>query len=156
MTSHSCCIRRCSLVAFALIGTLAGCAGRPAIYSSDKNLRRTSAQFAADAAKRHPYPADAPRGGTLPSRAQVGYMVDVLELVNLSDSDWDGFDIWVNKKYVVHVPFLAKNKLERVTFQMLFDDSGNSFPTDNSKVRVESVEVFKDGKMYDVNKQLAD
>jgi hypothetical protein len=51
---------------------------------------------------------------------------------------------------------MPKGKLERLTFQMLFDDAGNSFPTDNSKTRVETVEIYKDGKMYDMKTALAD
>jgi len=51
---------------------------------------------------------------------------------------------------------MEKGKLEVLPFQMIFDDGGNSFPTDNSKIRVESVELYKDGKMYDVTTKLAD
>jgi hypothetical protein len=136
-----------------------GCAGRPSILpNTDKNLRRTSAQFAADAAKRHPYKADAPRGGEIAGRAQVGYMLDILEIVNLSDTDWNDVEVWVNKKFVVHVPLVEKGaqRVKRFTFQMIFDDAGNSFPTDNNKTRVESVELYMDGKMFDVTTKLAD
>ena len=60
------------LVALLLVGC-AGCAGRPSLIpNADKSLRRTSAQFAADAAKRHPYKSDAPRGGEAVGRAQIG------------------------------------------------------------------------------------
>jgi len=136
---------------------LAGCAGRPSILpNTDKNLRKTSAQFAADAAKRQPYKSDAPRGGTIAARAQVGYMLDRLEVVNLSDTDWSNVEIWVNKKYVLFLPIMEKGKLKALPFQMLFDDGGNSFPTDNNKIRVETVEILKDGKLYDVTTKLAD
>jgi len=155
MTFHSR-TGRCLFVLAGLVATAVGCAGRPAIYSSDKALRKTSAEFAADAAKRQPYKADAPRGGEIAGRAQVGYMADVLEVANLSDADWDDVEIWVNKKYVVWVPKIAKGNLERLTFQMIFDDAGHSFPTDNSTVRVKNVEIYKDGKMYDMKTQLAD
>jgi hypothetical protein len=135
---------------------LAGCAGRPSILpNADKGLRKTSAQFAADAAKRQ-YKADAPRGGQIPGRAQVGYMLDRVEVVNLSDSDWADVEVWVNKKYVVHVPMMEKGKLKTLPFQMIFDEAGNNFPTDNSKHRVELVEIYKDGKTYDVTTKLAD
>lgn len=136
-----------------------GCAGRPSILpNADKTLRKTSAQFAADAAKRHPYKADAPRGGEIAGRAQVGYMLDWLEVANLSDTDWTDVEIWVNKKYVVAVPLMEKGaqRVTRFPFQMIFDDAGNNFPTDNNKTRIESVEVYKDGKMFDVTTKLAD
>jgi hypothetical protein len=140
-----------------LLGTIIGCAGRPQIFpNSDKSLRKTSAQFAADAANRHPYHADAPRGGTIAGRAQVGYSADLLELVNLSESDWQDVEVWVNKQYVVAVPAIEKGGLRRFTFQMMFDDSGNSFPTNNNKTRIETVEVFVDGKLHDVTTKLAD
>jgi hypothetical protein len=145
------------LSASMIAATILGCAGRPSLLpNSDKGLRKTSAQFAADAAKRQPYKSDAPRGGAIAARAQVGYSLNRLEIVNLSDTDWSDVEIWVNKKYVLFIPTMLKNKLEAIPFQMMFDDSGNSFPTDNSKIRVDTVEIFKDGKMYDVTKQLAD
>ncbi len=137
--------------------SLLGCAGRPSILpNADKNLHKTSAQFAADAAKRQPYKADAPRGGTIAGRAQVDYTFDFLDVANLSDADWDNVEIWVNKRYVVFVPKLVKGKLDRLPFQMIFDDAGNSFPTKNSGVRVEAVEIYKDGKMFDLTTKLAD
>ncbi|HVT89739.1 MAG TPA: hypothetical protein VHD56_12860 [Tepidisphaeraceae bacterium] len=142
-----------------LLGAAAGCAGRPQILpNSDASLRRSSAQFAADAAKRHPYKADAPRGGEIAARAQVGYMIDQLEVANLSDTDWDDVEVWVNKKYVIYIPKVEKgaDRVKVINFRMLFDESGNSFPTDNTKTRIESVEVYKDGKMYDVTTKLAD
>lgn len=149
------CIRRCS-IASVLLALLAGCAGRAAIYTSNPALRKTSAQFAADAAKRHPYKADAPRGGAIAGRTQIEYMFHYLEVVNLSDAAWDNFEVWLNQKYVVFVPKLEKGQLERLNFPMFFDDSGVSFSSDMSKGRIEKVEIYNDGKMYDVTKQLAD
>lgn len=144
------------------VGSIIGCNGRPQILPNrDKALNKTSAQFAADAAKRHPYKADAPRGGTIAGRAQTGYWVDVLDIANLSDADWENVEVWVNKKFVVGVPKMPAPKngapsLTHLTFQMLFDDAGNSFTTDNKKNRIETVEIYKDGKMYDVTTKLAD
>ena len=55
-----------------LIGSaalLGGCAGRAEIFpNSEPALRHTAAEFAADAAKRFPYKADAPRGGVAAAR----------------------------------------------------------------------------------------
>ena len=145
-----------ALTAIVLIA--AGCAGgRPALIPNpDKNLRKASAQFAADAAVRHPYKSQAPRGGEAVARAQVGYTLDRLDLVNLSADEWQDVEIWVNQKYVVHLPRIEPNTLKIIHFQMLYDDKGNYFPTNNKKVLVDKVEVFKDGKMYDVPVRLAD
>jgi hypothetical protein len=132
-----------------------GCSGRPSMLPNpDKELRRSSAEFAADAAKRHPYKADAPRGGEATARAQVGYVLDRLEVVNLSDEDWTDVEVWVNQAYVVHLPAMEKGKLKVMNFQMIFDEKGSYLPT--SGVRVNKVELLRDGKMYDVKLQLAD
>jgi hypothetical protein len=141
----------------AVTGLFAGCAGRPSIMpNSDKALRKTSAQFAADAARRHPYKADAPRGGEVAGRAQVGYVSDKLEVVNLSDHDWTDVEIWVNQNYVVYIPSIPQGKLKVFPFQMMFDANGSSFPTNNSKTRINKVELYMDGKMFDVTTKLAD
>jgi len=147
--------------ALALLITLTltaiGCAGRPALIPNpDKNLRKTSAEFAADAAKRHPYKKDAPRGGEAVARAQVGYTLNQIDLVNLSQEPWKDVEVWVNQNYVVFVPSMAPNKLKTLPFQMIFDDQGNYFPLDNKKTLVNKVEVYHDGKMYDVPVKLGD
>jgi hypothetical protein len=143
---------------FLILGS-AGCAGRTSLFrNSDPALRKPSTYFAADAAKRHPYPIDAPRAGDALARAQVGYTLNKIEILNLSDEDWNDIDVWVNQKYVVHIPNL-KAKRGRVTsidFQMLYDDKGNYFPISNMKTLVNTVEIHRDGKMYNVPLQLAD
>ena len=145
------------LVVLAIAAVLVGCAGRPSILPNpDKNLRKSSAHFAADAAKRHPYKSDAPRGGEAIGRAAVGYTLNQLDVVNLSDEQWDDVEIWVNQKYVVHLPKMEPNKLKTLNFQMLFDDKGNYFPINNRKVLVEKVEMLRDGKMYDIPVRLGD
>ena len=149
----------CCCVAFAIMLVLAagGCSGRPSLIpNSDKDLRRSSAQFAADAAKRFPYKADAPRGGEAIGRATVGYTLDQLDVVNLSQEEWNDVEIWVNQKYVVHLPKMLPNKLVTLNFQMIFDDKGDYFPTDNKKVLVNKVEMYKDGKMYEIPVRLGD
>jgi hypothetical protein len=139
--------------AMLLTVTVVGCAGRAELLpNSDKALRKTAAQFAADAAKRS-YKADAPRGGSAQARAQVGYMLKKLEIVNLSNEDWSDVEVWVNKKYVVFLPDMPKNVLRSVPFQMLYDDAGNSFPLNQ---HIDTVEISRDGKMYDVTTKLAD
>jgi hypothetical protein len=146
-----------SLLLLIAVAVLAGCSGRPSIFpNSDKSLRKTSAQFAADAAKRHPYKKDAPRGGEAVARAQVGYTLNQLDVVNLSQEPWNDVEVWVNQKYVVFLPSMPPNQLKSIPFQMLFDDQGSYFPLDNKKVLVTKVEAYRDGKMYDVPVKLGD
>jgi hypothetical protein len=135
-----------------------GCAGRVAIMpNSDKTLRRTPAQFAAEAAKRT-YPTDIPSGGTAEARAQVAYEVDQIQMLNLSQEDWTDVELWVNRKYVVHIPRLeaGKKRAKTLTFLMLYDDQGNPFPSNNSKQMISSLEMVRDGKKYNVPLALAD
>lgn len=147
-----------ALAAFvALAAAGGGCAGRAELLpNSDKNLRKTSAEFAADAARRFPYKADAERGGTAVGRAQVGYWMNVVDVVNLSEADWQDVEVWINKSYVVHLPVMERTKLKRIPFQAIYNDKGQSFPTKNNSVRVQTVEFFRDGKMFDVPTQLGD
>ena len=147
------------LLLLGSVSLFAGCAGRAEIFpNSEKALRRTSAEFAADAAKRFPYKADAPRGGDAVGRAQVGYSVNKLEIENLGDQDWDDVEIWVDKSYVVWLPQLKARpgKITAIPFQAIYNQDGHSFPTDNRKTLINSVEVYHDGKMYDVTTKLAD
>jgi hypothetical protein len=81
-------------------------------------------------------------------------MLDRIEMVNLSDEDWQDCEVWVNQQFVVHVPKMERGRLKRLNFQMIFDDKGKYVPTD--KFIVKKVEVFRDGKMFDVPVQLAD
>ena len=144
-------------LAIAALVLIAGCSGRPTIIpNSDKSLRKTSAEFAADAAKRHPYKSDAPRGGEAVARSTIGYTLNQLDVVNLSDEEWDDVEIWVNQQYVVFIPKMEPKKLKSIAFQMLFDDKGNYFPLDNSKVQIKKVEVYRGGKMYDIPVKLGD
>ena len=139
------------------LAALIGCSGRPSIIpNKDKSLRKSSAEFAADAAKRHPYPADAPRGGEAVGRATVGYTLNQLDVVNLSKEAWNDVEIWVNKRYVVGVPKIEAGKLRTINFQMLYDDKGRYFPLNNNKVLVDKVELHRDGKIYDIPAKLGD
>lgn len=141
----------------AVAAVLVGCSGRPtALPHPDPALRKSSAEFAADAAKRFPYPADAEQGGTAVGRAQVGYTLNVLEIVNLSSEPWTDVDVWVNRSYVVHVPKMEPNRLVRLPFQMIFNDKGQYFPLKNNKMLINRVELVQGGKVYEMPFQLAD
>ena len=147
------------LIGAALLGValLGGCAGRTSILpNSDKTLRKSSVEFAADAAKRA-YPADAPRGGEAQAQAAVDHgFMNRIEVVNLSDTNWSDVDVWVNGKYVVHIPDWPTRRMEQITFAMLYDRDGGSFPTNNKAIRVEKIEAFHDGKLYAIPSKLAD
>jgi hypothetical protein len=138
-----------ALAACVSFAALSGCAGRPSLFpNNDKSLRKTSAQFAADAAARHPYKASAPRGGEAVARAEVDYGLKDIKLVNLSDDDWKDVEVWVNSDYVVFVPNLPKQKIEKIYFQSLYNGAGDSFPIHGRNI--EKLELLVNGKMYDV------
>ena len=132
-----------------------GCTDRPSLFPNpDKSLRHTTPEFAADAAKRHPYKADAPRGGNAVARASVDYTFDKIEIENLSDAPWENVEMWVNKSYVVNIPMMESKKIKKIDFQMMFDEQGHSLPTKG--VMVEKLEILRDGKMYDVTAKPTD
>jgi hypothetical protein len=149
-------IRRTLALAAALcLAPLVGCAGRPSLIpNSDPTLRKTSAQFASDAAKRHPFNAGLADGGNAQGRAQVGYGRDTIEIVNLGTEDWQNVEIWVNRKYVVFVPRIraGASRVTTLNFQMLFDEKGRYFPLNNSTPdrMVRQLEIVRDGKAYTV------
>ena len=142
-------------------GFLLGCEGRTSVLpNSDKNMRKTPAQWAADAAKRQPFNPDLPSGGEAVGRAQVGYVLDKVEVWNGSDADWDNVEIWANRQYVCFVPKIeAKGKrVKTIEFQMLYDGNGQHFPTDNGSPakQIQKLEMVKDGKIYSIPLKLAD
>ena len=144
-----------------MLALLGGCAGRVSLFpNSDPALRKTPPEFAADASRRFPYKADAPRAGEANGRVSVDYTGDMLHVVNLSEQDWDNVEVWVNKTYVVFVPKIEKGtkQLKALDFQMLFNDTGVSFPTNNlpAENQVHEVEILRDGKWYTLRTQLAD
>ena len=152
---------RASLIAslaFAIFACL-GCEGRTEIFpNSEVALRKSPPEFAADAARRFPYKADAPRGGEAVGRAQVGYSVNKLEITNTGDADWDDVEVWVNKSYVVYLPKIKARagKVTAIPFRDFYNQDGRYFPEDNKKTLINTVEVYTGGKMYDVKLQLAD
>ena len=136
---------------------LAGCAGRAELFpNSDPLLRKTSAEFAADAARRFPYKADAPRGGQAKAYAEAGYFLDRLDITNLSDTDWTDAEVWINGTYVVYLPRLEPKKIKSLPFQAIYNEAGHSYPTHTgswynpSPLMITKVELYRDGKLYDV------
>lgn len=148
---------RIGIALMGLSAALTGCAGRAELWpNSDPLLRKTSTQFAADAAKRFPYKADAPAGGQALANAEVGYFLDRLDVTNLSDVEWTDVEVWVNQAYVVYLPRLEPKTIKSVPFQAIFNEQGQSFPTRSGAwikqqpLMIDTVELFRDGKRYDV------
>jgi hypothetical protein len=142
------------ILASLLLGL--GCAGRPSLIPNrEPALRKTSTQFAADAAKRHPYRDDVPHAGEAVARAELDYMLNEVVVANLSQEDWQDVELWLNKKYVVHVPKMTRGTQVNLPFQMLYDDAGNSLPTSNI-MKTAHLEAKMDGKIYDIPVRLAD
>jgi hypothetical protein len=139
------------------IAVLVGCEQKYAstLPQEEPELRKTRTAFAADAARRA-YPAYVQSKRTYDLRAQVGYSLNVLEIANLTDERWTDLDVWVNKKYVIHVPYIQPKGLVRLWFHGIFDQKGNPFPDDNLHTRVETIEVLKDEVLYDLPPHLAD
>ncbi len=150
-------VKACVAAMAVLVGM--GCAGRPSVIPNyDPRLRRTSSQFAADAAKRHPYKAEAPRGGEALGRTAIDYTFKTVEVLNYSDEDWDDVELWINKNYVVFVPRIEKGKqrTKLLNFQMFFDEKGDYFVTNYGKSRVDTLEMLRGGKMYTIKLGLSD
>ncbi len=147
---------RVAFLALAVSAAGFGCAGRPSmIPNSDPALRKYSTEFAADAVKRFPAP-DGPVVGELDGRAAIDVMADTVQIANFSSEDWIDIEVWINHGYVVHVPKIEaktdKPGTRTLNFQMMYNDKGLSFPTDNDKYPVETVEIKKDGKLYSIKK----
>jgi hypothetical protein len=147
------------VAALSSVMVLAGCSGQTSLLpNSDPKLRRTPAQFAADAAKRHPFKANMPSGGEALGRAEYNLTVATLQILNYSDEDWDDVEVWVNKDYVCYVPKIEKGKarVKTLDFQMLFDDKGEHFWTNGGKTPLNEVNLVRNGKMYTLPTKLAE
>jgi hypothetical protein len=144
----------CGLVAF---GVLAGCDAHPSLLpNSDTDLQKTSMEFAADAAKRT-YESTAPRGDDSHCRAEIEYMLGTgqITITNVGDDDLSNIEVWLNQKYVVYIPKIAKGDDRTIPFKMTFDANGDYYVPDVTKSPT-NVEIFHDGKMYTVTTQLPD
>ncbi|HZZ43200.1 MAG TPA: hypothetical protein VFE58_09700 [Tepidisphaeraceae bacterium] len=134
----------------------AGCMERTGFLpNQDPSLRKLDKQFTADAANRFPYKDSAPRG-TTDARAEVDYMFKYVGIANLSDTPWKDVEVWINRQYVVSVSAWPKDSLKRLQFSMFRDERGNWFTTDSGRHPIKTVEVYTDGKMYDIPLFLAD
>jgi hypothetical protein len=141
-------------IAVLLLTGAIGCADRVSLIpNSDPGLQKTKTEFAADA-KLRAYPAAAPRGGTLNGRAAYDYESNTLQVANFGPESWAGVELWVNRQWVVFVPKVEgmAQTAKTLNFEMLYDATGKSFPTDNVNAdsMVRKVEVLRQGKLYDL------
>jgi hypothetical protein len=135
------------------IAALAGCTDKPSLFpNSDPTLRKTKAEFAADAKKRVPYPGAATEEAN--GVASVDVVYDKIQLTNLSSEEWKNLEMWVNQAYVVRVPKVeAKGTgigIRTLDFQMIYNAKGEHLPTNNDKYPIKSVEIRRNGVMYKV------
>jgi hypothetical protein len=131
---------------------LPGCMGdgQPTLLpNADANLRKTSTQFAADAAKRS-YEADAPKAGVPLARAEYNLTERQFDVANLTSMDLKNVEFWVNQKYVVNIPEFAPNSGKTLNFELFYDSDGHHFATDHGNNPIRSLQMYQDGKMYDV------
>jgi len=153
-------VRRCAAsIAGILFASVCGCSDRPTIFDNpDPNLRLSSSELRGDALARFPYKEEAPKAREIQARAQVAYPLNRMDVVNFSQADWEDVEVWVNHKYVCHVPKMQRGQLKEIHFPMMFDEKGNSFPmnTNNGQMLVKSVEVLRNGKMYQLTVESAD
>jgi len=139
------------MVAIMLLVATGGCAGRPSIFAnSDADLQKTASQFAADAARRHPFKADAPRGPDATARAEIDYTFRKVKLENLSDDDWKDVEVWINQKYVVFVPNMPRKSLKVLDFPSFYDGEGNYFPIYKGTLLIDKLEILRDGTLYNI------
>lgn len=144
-------------LSWVLCGFLSGCSGQVALLpNSDPNLRKTPAEFSADAAKRFPFRVDLPSSGEAKAGAQVDYTFDEIYVRNLSGTEWKDVELWVNRQYVVFLPVMQPEVSKTLNFRMLYNVDGQHFPLDNNNVRVERLEMIRDGKLYTVPLRLRD
>ncbi len=133
---------------------LAGCTSRPTLVpNEDPALNRPAEQLAADAIKKFPYPAElAVSPDPIPVRAEIGYWINEISLVNYGDTDLDNVDIWINQTHVVGPLKLESKKVRKLPFEVFFDAMGKRFPRDG--VRITSLELRIDDVMHKVPTQL--
>lgn len=136
-----------------VLALLAGCTRNATwLPNSDGALNKPAKEFAADAASRFPYPADAPRGGEFKARAEVGYDANVINLANFSGAELTDVELWVNKSYVVFLPKVELGKAKFIPFKVIYNDQNQYLPENG--LYVDTLELKVNGTMYDVPKRV--
>lgn len=142
-----------SAMAGALV--IGGCASGSNVMmpSTDKDLRHSKKTLAKEATSR-PYPATAPTAEKSAVQGEIDYQLNVINLINLGESDWSGMVVWVNGKYSAPLGLLPAKQQRGIPFSLFFDENGNRAP--NKGVWVETVDVLYNGTMYRIRTHLAD
>ena len=91
-----------------LLGTVFSCTMVP--YEPEKATR--------------PYPCDLPQGSVV--QIQVIPRTDALEIINATAVSYSNFDLWLNQRYVVHMPELLAGQTVVVPLDSMWDQSGGT------------------------------
>ena len=91
-----------------LLGTVVSCTMVP--YEPEKATR--------------PYPFELPQGSVV--QIQVIPRTDALEIINATAVNYTNFDLWLNQRYVVHMPELLAGQTVLVPLDSMWDQSGGT------------------------------
>ncbi len=134
----------------------AGCTKNATVLpNADATLNKSAAQFRAEAAAVHPFPADAPVVGEIAGRANVGYTYNQITVTNFSGTDWVDVQIWLNGQYVVPIERIETGTIRRLSFKFFYNEVGERFPLSNRVTRVESMDIFVNGVRYKLPFEMA-
>lgn len=150
--------RRFSLLTVAAAMLIAGCETNYTrfIPNPDRDLNKSVAEFRADAAKRK-YPTTEPSSvattapaqvGQAPFRGEIDYQLRVINIVNLSDTQWDNVEVWANGMYVCFVPTFPARMQRGIAFRILYTPDGIRPPL--TGLWMQKVELIKDGVVYPI------
>jgi hypothetical protein len=133
-----------------------GCEGTVSIIPNpDATLRKSPSAFAADAAKRQ-YELDAPKADDVAFRADYALILKQVDLANVSGQDCQDVEVWINDRYVVYCPEFQGKTDKTLNFTMFYDRSGHHFDTKGGQNPIKTLEVYRDGTMYEVKHHVAD
>ncbi|MSR33280.1 MAG: hypothetical protein EXS12_00510 [Phycisphaerales bacterium] len=71
-----------------------------------------------------PYPFELTQGSVV--QIQVIPRIDALEIINSTATSYKNFDLWLNQRYVVHVPELLAGQSVLVPLDSMWDQSGGT------------------------------
>lgn len=144
------------IVAAMVAGALAvGCAsGTNRLNPNPEKSLQKKPQELVEYAAGLEYPADAPRAEVSPIVAEIDYGIDVINLVNLGNEDFQDLDVWVNRQYVVKLASLPVGRQRGINFHILYDKDGQRAPVKG--VWIQSVELLRDGQMFPARLKIAD
>ncbi len=71
-----------------------------------------------------PYPFDLPQGSV--AQIQVIPETDSLKIINSTAVNYKNFDLWLNQRYVVHVPELLSGQTVNIALDSMWDQNGGT------------------------------